>query len=61
MLFRSFFKSGEAGRVVMSEMTGIPIEISETAAEGGAWGIALLADYVNVADQMTLNEYLEDM
>lgn len=56
-----FFKSGEAGRVVMSEMTGIPIEISETAAEGGAWGIALLADYVNVADQMTLNEYLEDM
>lgn len=55
-----FFKSGEAGRVVMSEMTGIPIEISETAAEGGAWGIALLADYVNVADKMTLNEYLEE-
>jgi len=55
-----FFKSGEAGRVVMSEMTGIPIEISETAAEGGAWGIALLADYVNVANKMTLNEYLEE-
>lgn len=54
-----FFKSGLAGRTIMSELTGIPIELSETAAEGGAWGIALLADYLNDADQMTLGEYLE--
>ena len=44
-----FFKSGNAGKQIMSEMLGIPIELSETAAEGGAWGIALLADYLNYA------------
>lgn len=54
-----FFKSGLAGKTIMSELTGIPIELSETAAEGGAWGIALLADYLNDADQMTLGEFLE--
>ena len=54
-----FFKSGLAGRTIMSELTGIPIELSETAAEGGAWGIALLADYLNDAGHMTLGEYLE--
>lgn len=54
-----FFKSGNAGKQIMSEMLGIPIELSETAAEGGAWGIALLADYLNYADKRTLSEYLE--
>jgi sugar (pentulose or hexulose) kinase len=54
-----FFKSGSAGKQIMSEMLGIPIELSETAAEGGAWGIALLADYLNYAGDKVLNEYLE--
>ncbi|HML36752.1 MAG TPA: FGGY family carbohydrate kinase [Bacillota bacterium] len=55
-----FFKSGNAGKRIMSEMLGIPIELSETAAEGGAWGIALLADYLKCADEKTLSEYLEE-
>jgi Sugar (pentulose and hexulose) kinases len=54
-----FFKSGDAGKQIMYEMLGIPVELSETAAEGGAWGIALLADYLNYAGEMVLNEYLE--
>ena len=54
-----FFKSGNAGKQIMSEMLGIPIELSETAAEGGAWGIALLADYLKCADEKALSEYLE--
>ena len=54
------FKSGNAGKQIMSEMLGIPIELSETAAEGGAWGIALLADYLNYADEKVLSEYLEE-
>ncbi len=54
-----FFKSGNAGKQIMSEMLGIPIELSETAAEGGAWGIALLADYLNYAGDKVLSEYLE--
>lgn len=55
-----FFKSGNAGKQIMSEMLGIPIVLSETAPEGGAWGIALLADYLNYADEMVLSEYLEE-
>ena len=54
-----FFKSGSAGKQIMSELLGIPIELSETAAEGGAWGIALLADYLNYAEVKVLSEYLE--
>jgi sugar (pentulose or hexulose) kinase len=54
-----FFKSGMAGRQIMSETLGIPVELSETAAEGGAWGIALLADYLNYAGEKVLSEYLE--
>jgi len=54
-----FFKSGNAGKQIMSGMLGIPIELSETAAEGGAWGIALLADYLNYAGEKVLSEYLE--
>jgi sugar (pentulose or hexulose) kinase len=54
-----FFKSGSAGKQIMSEMLGIPVELSETAAEGGAWGIALLADYLNYAGEKMLSEYLE--
>lgn len=54
-----FFKSGHAGKQIMSEILGIPIELSETAAEGGAWGIALLADYLNYAGEKVLSEYLE--
>lgn len=54
-----FFKSGNAGKQIMSEMLGIPIELSETAAEGGAWGIALLADYLKYAGDKVLSEYLE--
>jgi sugar (pentulose or hexulose) kinase len=54
-----FFKSGNAGKQIMSEMLGIPIVLSETAAEGGAWGIALLADYLNYAGEKVLSEYLE--
>lgn len=56
-----FFKSGNAGKQIMSEMLGIPIELSETAAEGGAWGIALLADYLNYAGEKVLSEYLEEI
>ncbi len=54
-----FFKSGSAGKQIMTEMLGIPLELSETAAEGGAWGIALLADYLNYAEEKVLREYLE--
>ena len=38
-----------------------PVTVMETAGEGGAWGIALLADYmVYHADGETLEDYLQD-
>ena len=33
----------------------------ETASEGGAWGIALLAAYMAKKESMTLSEYLSNV
>ena len=41
-----FFKSPEVGQRIMAAATGAPVSILETAGEGGAWGIALLASYM---------------
>ena len=42
----------------MAAAIGAPVTVMETAGEGGAWGIALLADYMNNKEDMTLDEYL---
>ena len=37
-----------------------PVSVMETAGEGGAWGIALLADYlVRGANKQTLEQFLD--
>ena len=41
-----FFKAAEVGQRIMAAATNTPISILETAGEGGAWGIALLASYM---------------
>jgi sugar (pentulose or hexulose) kinase len=44
----------------MAAATNAPVSILETAGEGGAWGIALLASYmVNKKDGETLPEFLK--
>ncbi len=54
-----FFKTREVGQRVMAAATNIPVSVMETAGEGGAWGIALLAAYmVNKAGNETLEDYL---
>ena len=40
-----FFKTPEAGIRVMSAVMGCPVTVMQTAGEGGAWGIAILALY----------------
>lgn len=42
-----FFKTREVGSRIMAAATETPIVILDTAGEGGAWGIALLAAYMN--------------
>lgn len=41
-----FFKTAEVGQKIMAAATNTPVSVLETAGEGGAWGIALLASYM---------------
>ena len=54
------FKSTIAGQRVLGAALNSPISTMETAGEGGAWGIALLAAFmVNNPEGLTLPDYLE--
>ena len=56
-----FFKTREVGQRVMAAAMNVPVSVMETAGEGGAWGIALLASYMlNKAEGETLEAYLLD-
>jgi sugar (pentulose or hexulose) kinase len=53
------FKTEVVGQRIMAAALNVPVSVMETAGEGGAWGIALLASYMlNKADNETLEEYL---
>jgi sugar (pentulose or hexulose) kinase len=41
-----FFKTKEVGQKMMAAAMNVPVTVMETAGEGGAWGIALLASYM---------------
>ncbi|MBE0688449.1 MAG: FGGY-family carbohydrate kinase [Anaerolineaceae bacterium] len=41
-----FFKTKVVGQKIMAAATNVPVSVMETAGEGGAWGIALLASYM---------------
>ena len=54
------FKTKGVGQRVLAAAINSPISVMETAGEGGAWGIALLASYlVNNANGSTLADWLE--
>ena len=54
------FKTKGVGQKIMAAAAGVPVEVMETAGEGGAWGAALLAAYrVWKEDGETLDAYLE--
>ena len=53
------FKTKGVGQKILSAAMNTPVSVMETAGEGGAWGIALLAAYmVNKADGELLPDYL---
>ena len=55
-----FFKTKGVGQRVLAAALNSPISVMETAGEGGAWGIALLAGYVvNNKENLNLADYLE--
>jgi sugar (pentulose or hexulose) kinase len=54
-----FFKTREVGQKIMAAAINVPVSIMETAGEGGAWGIALLASYmINREDHASLEDFL---
>lgn len=53
------FKTKGVGQKIMAAAMNAPVSVMETAGEGGAWGIALLADYMlNREEDESLEEYL---
>ena len=56
------FKTKGVGQRILAAALESPISVMETAGEGGAWGIALLAGYlVNNSSSMNLADYLEQV
>jgi sugar (pentulose or hexulose) kinase len=54
------FKTKEVGQRIMAAAFNAPVSVMETAGEGGAWGIALLASYMlNRKGDEALDEYLD--
>ncbi len=54
------FKTKGVGQRVLAAAINSPISVMETAGEGGAWGVALLASYlVNNVDERSLADFLD--
>jgi sugar (pentulose or hexulose) kinase len=53
------FKTKGVGQNVVAAALNTPVTLSETAGEGGAWGIAILAAYMSNSDK-GLIEYLSE-
>jgi len=55
-----YFKTRGVGQRMLAAALNSPISVMETAGEGGAWGIALLASYVvNNKDNRNLADWLD--
>ena len=54
------FKTKGVGQRILAAAINSPISVMETAGEGGAWGIALLASYlINNKENLSLADYLD--
>ena len=55
-----YFKTPEVGQRIMSAATGGPVTVMETAGEGGAWGMAILALYLLNSADGSLSDFLNN-
>ncbi|MDA3847320.1 MAG: FGGY-family carbohydrate kinase [Vallitaleaceae bacterium] len=54
------FKTEVVGQKIIADAMNTPISVMNTAGEGGAWGIALLASYrINAKELQSLDDYLD--
>lgn len=54
------FKTKGVGQSIMAAAIDTPVSVMETAGEGGAWGVAVLAAYRADCKGMNLEDYLND-
>jgi sugar (pentulose or hexulose) kinase len=54
------FRTAGVAQRFLAGALGAPVSVGDTASEGGAWGIAVLAAYLPHADDLSLAAYLED-
>lgn len=56
-----FFKTPIVGQRIMATALDVPVEVMESAGEGGAWGVAILSSYLaNKQPNETLETFLND-
>ncbi|MCR5650738.1 MAG: FGGY-family carbohydrate kinase [Lachnospiraceae bacterium] len=54
-----WFNAKGSGQQIMAAALGVPVEVMETAGEGGPWGMAILADFMRrKSDGETLEDFL---
>ena len=55
------FKTKGVGQRILAAALDVPVAVMETAGEGGAWGIALLASYMlNKKENQPLDAFLSE-
>ncbi|NLJ95483.1 MAG: ATPase, partial [Clostridiaceae bacterium] len=54
------FKTEKVGQTLMANALKVPLTVMSSAGEGGAWGMALLALYLQHKDEYTLEKFLEE-
>ena len=52
------FKTPGVAQRILADSLGIPTTVGETAGEGGAWGIAVLARYAVDSHGLSLPDYM---
>ncbi|MCQ2542775.1 MAG: FGGY-family carbohydrate kinase [Lachnospiraceae bacterium] len=55
-----YFKTKGVGTKIAAAAINAPVSVMETASEGGAWGIAILADYMVNKNNESLSEFLNN-
>ncbi|MDR2044816.1 MAG: ATPase [Clostridium sp.] len=53
------YKTGTAGQSLTAAALDVPVTVTESAGEGGAYGMALLAAFTGEGDGLALAEFLE--
>ena len=53
------FKTPVVGQKLMAGALNSPVAVMETAGEGGAWGIAVLAKFAADNSNLSLEDYLD--